>query len=398
MSEHKGHIFSGSLLIAGTCMGAGMLAIPLVTGISGFFPAILINTICWLFMTATGLLFLEATLWMPDGANVLSMAGRFFGPVGKVVGGLFFLFLYYCLMVAYIAGGAPLLAEAIRSFFHWEMTNETGYLIYVLLFGSIVAVGAWFIDRVNWIFMAGLVMAFLLIIGFGASDVNPHLLLNKKWKLCILAAPVLFSAYGYHNIIPSLSTYLRRNRRHLRIAVITGTTIPFIVYSTWQWLIIGAVPPDQLKNATELGIPVSHILSQITGSPWVGNVAMFFGFFAIVTSLLGVSMSMVDFLGDGFHIKKRTGMTRVGFVALVFAPPAFIAINNPNIFVSALGIAGGFGEAFLNGLLPIALVWVGRYREKLEGKHMLFGGRGVLSSLVIFTILIMAVEAWLLLS
>ncbi|NGX57764.1 MAG: Tyrosine-specific transport protein, partial [Chlamydiae bacterium] len=371
-------------------MGAGMLAIPLVTGISGFFPAMLINIICWLFMTATGLLFLEATLWMPDGSNVLSMAGRFLGPLGKLLGGVFFLFLYYCLMISYIAGGAPLLTDAIRNILMLDISIELGYVIYTLLLAGVVATGAWLVDRVNWILMTGLILAFFLLIGFGASDVNPDFLLHKRWALSFFAAPILFSAYGFHNIVPSLSTYLKRNRRHLRIAVITGTTLPFIVYSAWQWLIIGSVPLDQLQIASSQGVPASRILAEVTGTVWVGQIALFFGFFAIVTSLLGVSLSMVDFLGDGFHVKKRTGLLRLGLVILVFGPPAVVAFNYPMIFVEALGIAGGIGEAFLNGLLPIAMVWIGRYHMKLEGRHLLFGGRGLLSFLLIFTIFIMA--------
>ena len=394
MSEHRGNLLSGVFLIAGTCMGAGMLAIPLVTGISGFIPAMMINVLCWLFMMATGLLFLEVTLWMPDGSNVLSMSERFLGRGGKFLGGLFFLFLYYCLMISYIAGGAPLLSEAVRNFLDLDLSISMGYLAYTAILAAIVLIGAWFVDRVNWILMTGLIIAFLLLMVFGTSDIDPTLLLHKKWTFSFFAAPVLFSAYGFHNVIPSLSTYLRRNRRQLRMAVILGTTLPFIVYSVWQWLVIGSVSLDQLQLAANRGIPVSQILAEEAGTSWVGHIALFFGFFAIVTSLLGVSLSMVDFLGDGFHIEKRTGWIRLGLVILVFGPPALFAFRNPNIFVEALGIAGGIGEAFLNGLLPISMVWVGRYHFKLEGRDLVFGGRGILALLLLFTLLIMGLECY----
>jgi len=99
-------VWSGVLLIGGTSIGAGMLALPVVTGLSGFFPAMVVNTVCWLFMLATGLLLLEATLWMKEGANILSMTERILGPAGKVFGGGAFIFLYYCLLISYISGGA----------------------------------------------------------------------------------------------------------------------------------------------------------------------------------------------------------------------------------------------------------------------------------------------------
>ena len=40
-------VISGTFLIAGTMIGAGMLGIPLVTGVSGFWPGILVTTIVW---------------------------------------------------------------------------------------------------------------------------------------------------------------------------------------------------------------------------------------------------------------------------------------------------------------------------------------------------------------
>jgi tyrosine-specific transport protein len=36
-----GSIFGGVLLIAGSCIGAGMLGLPIITGIAGFFPSLL---------------------------------------------------------------------------------------------------------------------------------------------------------------------------------------------------------------------------------------------------------------------------------------------------------------------------------------------------------------------
>jgi len=373
-------------------MGAGMLALPLMTGMSGFIPAMMINILCWLFMLATGLLFLEVTLWMPDGSNVLSMAERFLGPIGKVLGGLFFIFLYYCLMVSYVAGGAPLLSEAFRNLFGWDFSISMGYLVYTVALATIVLIGAWFVDRINWLLMFGLIISFFLLMGYGSSDIHPDFLFHKKWTLSFFAAPILFSAYGYHNVIPSLSMYMKRNRRQLRIAIILGTTLPFVVYSTWQWLIIGTIPLDELQLAANRGVPVSQLLAEHTGTYWIGQIALFFGFFAIVTSLLGVSLSMVDFMGDGFHIRERKGWVRFGLVILVFGPPALFAYHNPTIFVEALGIAGGIGESFLNGLFPIAMVWIGRYHFKLEGKNLVFGGRGMLLLLLIFTLLIMILE------
>jgi tyrosine-specific transport protein len=47
------HILVAALLVAGTCVGGGMLALPVETGVIGFFPSLLIMVISWGFMTMT---------------------------------------------------------------------------------------------------------------------------------------------------------------------------------------------------------------------------------------------------------------------------------------------------------------------------------------------------------
>ncbi len=384
-------VISGTFLIAGTMIGAGMLGIPLVTGVSGFWPGIAITTIVWFFMYCTGLLFLEVTLWMPDGSNVLSIAGRFFGKGGRLISGGMFVFLYYCLLIAYFAAGAPLLGDAFSSlglsFTGWEM-----FAVFGIIFGAIVAIGPKSIDRVNIMMSVAMIAAWFILIGSGGGEVEPARLKFIKWPAMFMAMPVLFSAFGFHNVIPSLCTYLKRDKRSLRFAVFWGSFLPLIVYIVWQWLVIGVIPQEALAKTLEEGTAITAAFGSVTGNPTFVTVGRFFAFFAIVTSTLGVAFSMVDFLGDGFKIEERKGLRWVGLTLLTFIPPFILATLNPGIFTMALGIAGGFGEAFLNGLLPIGLLWVGKYIWKLKADLNWLENRGVLSFLILYALFVVALE------
>lgn len=378
-------------------IGAGMLGIPLVTGSSGFLPGILVTTIVWFFMYCTGLLFLEVTLWMPDGSNVLSIAGRFFGKGGRLFSGGMFVFLYYCLMIAYFAAGAPLLGGAFSAIGFpvggWQM-----FALFGLIFGGVVAIGPKSIDRVNIIMSIGMIAAWFILIGSGGDKVELPRLTYTKWPVMIMAMPVLFSAFGFHNIIPSLCTYLRRDKKSLRLAVFWGSFIPLIVYIVWQWLVIGAIPQNILLNAFQEGIPITTAFSSVTGEAYFILIGRFFAFFAIVTSTLGVAFSMVDFLGDGLGITRRKGWKRIGLTLLTFIPPFILATLNPGIFTIALGIAGGFGEAFLNGLLPIALLWVGKYTWKLKADLAWLENKGILIFLALYAFFVIFLEGYSLLN
>lgn len=382
---------SGVLLVAGTCIGAGMLALPVVTGIAGFLPAMAINLLCCLFMMATGLLFLEAIFWMEDGANVLTLAHHFLGKSGKYIAGIAFLFLYYCLTVSYLAGGSPALGEAIRQLFGQELGLTSSIALFAALFGFIVYLGAGAVDRINWILMGGLFISYFLLLGVGTREVNLEYLKRANWPISLAAAPVLFGAYGYHNILPSLSTYLKRNALSLRLAVIFGSLVPFAIYSLWQWLIIGTLSLEEIQGADMRGEPITQTLHNVIGHPLLRLFGEYFGFFALVTSFLGVSLSMVDFLADGLNA-RRDGWSRLALCLCVFVPPAIFAAFNPGIFIEAIGIAGGYGEAILNGLLPIAMVWIGRYYMNLRSGYSLYGGKAMLIVLLLFTLLIMGIE------
>jgi len=384
---------SGILLVMGTCIGAGMLALPVVTGMAGFIPAIAINLLCCLFMMATGLLFLEAILWLPDGANVLSLAEHFLGKTGKVICGIAFLFLYYCLEVSYCAGGAPAFSTIIQKAIGYQLTGLSSYLCFAIFFGLIIYFGTKAVDNVNWILMIGLLLSFCLLIGIGSTQIQSTLLTRADWSFSLAAAPVLFGAYGYHNLLPSLSTYLKRHIKALRLAIIIGSLLPLLIYSIWQWLIIGTLNLEQIQQADLNGEPITQTLQTVIGHPWLRRSGEFFGFFALVTSFLGVSLSMVDFLADGLKIKARhIPGPRLLLCCAVLIPPALFAAAKPDIFIEAIGIAGGYGEAILNGLLPISMVWVGRYWLKLPSEYQLFGGKITLVILFLFTLLIMGIE------
>ena len=132
MSSDIKKVFSGSLLIAGTMIGAGMLGIPLVTAQAGIIPACGITVFVWFYMLCTGLLFLEVTLWMHKGANIISMTKSLLGREGKIFAAAVFVFLYYCLMVAYFSAGAPLFASFINIFFGVKVAGILSYAVLLL--------------------------------------------------------------------------------------------------------------------------------------------------------------------------------------------------------------------------------------------------------------------------
>ncbi|MDN3507971.1 MAG: aromatic amino acid transport family protein, partial [Simkaniaceae bacterium] len=178
-------VVGGSLIVAGTAIGAGMLALPLATADGGFFPACFIYLLCWLFSTATGILFVEIINWMPQDSNIITMARRLLGKPGKVAAWILYIFLFYSLTVAYVSGGGNFVSSVLGD----QMPKALGIILFTAVFGGVVYFGTKWVDRINSVLMLGLIVTFVAFVIMGAFEVDPTRLLPQKWGAAFLALP-----------------------------------------------------------------------------------------------------------------------------------------------------------------------------------------------------------------
>jgi len=386
----KGSTFRGALLVAGTSIGGGMLALPVLTSLGGFIPSLVIFFLCWLFMTCTGLLFLEVSLWMHGESNIVSMANKTLGKPGKIFAWIVYLFLFYCLTLAYVVGCGDLVSQL----FQGRVSEWVGSLIFILLFGPFVFAGAHIVGKLNIYLMLGLGVFYFAFVFLGYPYVKTDLLLYRDWGLSLKALPIAFTAFAYQGIIPTLANYMHYDVKRVRLAIIIGTLLPFGAYIIWQWLILGIVPAfgaGSLNEALQNGQNAVQPLKYFLQSPSVYVVGQFFAFFALITSFFGVTLGLFDFLADGLSIKK-TPKGKLLLCFLIFLPPLLIALVYPGIFIPALDFAGGYGCALLLGLLPILMVWSGRYFLGYKSTYALPGGKIVLSLLIVFVLFELSIE------
>src|SRR5579864_4112356 len=101
-------LIGGILLVVGTTIGAGMLALPVATAQLGFWGATALLIACWAIMTASAFVLLEVNLLLPQNTNIISMAGATLGRFGQAMTWVVYLVLLYSILSAYIAGGGDL--------------------------------------------------------------------------------------------------------------------------------------------------------------------------------------------------------------------------------------------------------------------------------------------------
>jgi len=383
-----GHVVGGTLLIAATTIGVGMLALPIATGPAGFLPATASYILTWMFMLCTGLLLLEVCIWMPNEANLITMTHRLLGPVGKALCWAVYLFLFLTVMIAHVAGGGSTLADLFQgSIPHWA-----SMIIYVILFSPVVYLGTRSVDRFNILLMVGVLISYFLFIFFAVKSVDFSLLKRMDWAVALPALPVLFTAFTYQLIIPTLMTYMKRDVKKVRLAIILGSSIPLVVYLIWEFLILGIVPLDGLNHALNNGHTAVQPLRELLNNPIIFKIGSWFAFFVLTTSYIALALAFLDFVADGLKVKKE-GSKKVALCLAIFGVPTLIALVYPGIFLTALGYAGGISCALLFGLLPPVMVWIGRYvKQYHKENHQLFGGKAMLVVLMIFALFEMALE------
>lgn len=390
----KGRLLSAIFLVAGTCTGGGMLALPVATGISGFVPSSVAMIICWLAMTASALLLLEVNLWMKEGAHVITMSSTILGPVGRVVSWFIYLFICYASLVAYTAAGGSLITNGLYNMSGIDLTNQWTCFIFIIVFGGIIYLGDRVVGRVNTILFVAMIVAYFALVGTAVSEVNLQLLTHRRWSPAVLAIPLLLTTFSFQTMLPSLTPYLKRNASALRWAIIAGTTITLVVYLVWQFMVLGIVPvqgPNSLLSALEAGEPVTQFLREHVESDWVAVIAEYFAFFALVTSFIGIALGLFDFLADGLKIKK-SGWGHVILGVLLVVPTYIFATYFERIFLIALDTSGGFGDSILNGIMPALMVWIGRYHLHFPNENRTPGGKIVVLAVLLFFIFALVLE------
>jgi len=380
MMQRYGKLMGGILLVAGTTIGAAMLAMPISIGMAGFFPGVLLCFLCWLYFTYTALLMLEVNLWMEDEeVNLITMAKKTIGFGGEVFAWVAYLFLLYALTTAYIAGSGDAMVNFIQALTGLTLPSWLGPIPIMFIFGFFLYHGTRHVDLFNRALMIGLGVTFTFMIFGLIPYVELNKLLHVDWPPLLIGVSVVVTSFGYHIIIPSLTHYFHGDLYQMRRAIIIGSFFPLLVYILWIFVCLGIIPLNEIAIGFAEGNNGAMIVADILNQSTLEVVASFFVFFAIITSFLGVSLSLSDFLADGFKIKK-TSLGKVLLCVLTFTPPFLFSIAGRRVFFGALEYAGAFGVVTLLGLLPALMVWYGRYKRGFEAKgtYRAPGGKGML--------------------
>lgn len=371
-------IIGGVLLIVGTSIGGGMLALPMATAAGGFWHSTVLFLAAWFVTVLAAFYILEVNLWLPEGANLVSMAKATLGKSGQVVTWVAYLLLLYSLLAAYTAGGSDLL-QHLLGLVNISLPDSLNVFLFVLILGWVLFSGVRAVDWANRSLMSIKLAAYVLLVVLIAPHVDAQKLMAGRFALLSGSLMVVMTSFGYATIIPSLRTYFKGDVKTLRLTIMVGSLIPLLCYLLWDWVVQGTIARDGTEGLVAMAHSphaVSHLTDALRvtmNSFLVNDLTHLFTTICVTTSFLGVSLCLSDFLSDGLHIEKK-GLGRWVVTVLVLLPPSVMVLFYPSLFIMGLHYAGLFCVILLM-LLPGLMVWSGRYCKKISNGYKVMGGR-----------------------
>lgn len=370
------------LVVAGTAIGAGTLALPLVVAGMGFSVATLIFIGIWALMWVSGLLTLEVNLaFQPPRNSYATMAEATLGKLGRWSTYVLFILLLYVLTCAYMTGGASLIQAACHIILGKSLPLWANATLFTLVLGSVVAYSTRAVDLFNrgLFSIKTMLLVFLLVIFLPQID-RTALFAQADWQYAGMGIPVILTAFGFHPVIPSIIQYMGHEVSRLKLILLIGSFLPLLVYLAWIACLLGTIPyhgDNSLAMVVSSATPLQSLIFAIDkaqSSLWINTVINLFSHVIIVTSFLGVTLSLFDFLRDKEHERIPH---RARTALLTFLPPLFVVIIYPDAFVQLLSYASIFVAITLI-ILPALMAWRLRRSRTLSSPYTTPGGTPLL--------------------
>lgn len=353
------------LLVAGTCIGSGMIALPLVLSPIGIIPSAILMIAIWYIMYYTSLVNLELNLQAGEGLTLGDLGRKYSGKKAEYIGTICLKLLSYSLLAVFIYGGSSIIQKLLETQTNFSFSFNLIVFSYTFVIITLLLLPIRWIDYCNrllFICLLGVVTVIVLGLTIAIDWKNLPLFNQKSKEISVLASllPVVFTSFGFQVIFHTLTNYCNRQVKVLKSAFFWGSLIPAIVYIAWTTVIVTIIYQNDptfygkiISGKAEIG-ELIHSLSQISHWQSIQIFIWWISILAIGTSILGVGVGLCDSLQTKLPITNGY-LRRLVATLLAIIPSAIIVVYIPNAFTTILGFAGMI-LAIIAIILPIYLL------------------------------------------
>lgn len=319
--------------LSGTAIGSGLISLPIILAAWGTWGAIAL-ILCFAVVTYFSALARCELNIQTQATYTLKQVGLCFsGKKTALLGDLCLKLLCFTLLTAYLHGLNTLLATDLCSKI-WIV----GLLFILLLLPTNLTLGF------NKLCFYGLVIlitkVILSFIGQVDLSIMPGIMPNGIATLELMI-PTLFTAFGFQGSLHSLTKFCENNPNLIRKSCFWGCVITAVIYSLWTLTLNAFLfqnMPEQFRK----------ILINPDRCQDIMKALMHFGGFeiscisclTIITSIVGVGISLMDDLCENLGIKLNFSQKKSLCTMIIVIPTAVFANTFTQAFVKILSFAG----------------------------------------------------------
>ena len=359
-SKKRPSPLSVALLIAGAAVGAGILGLPVQTGMAGALPALIALSLMWLVSLTTSWVIADSYLRGGNAqADLASIYQHEIGAWGKWLTVVGYLINYYGIMVAYLAGSAAVLSTLLDI----PQARTWMVLAFFVVATAVCIFGLDLVRRFNTLLMVVLLATLGFLLLAATRNLDPGRFAYTDWAFLPSTLPVITCSLAFQNMVPMTCRQLGGKRPLIFRALLMGSLIPWVVGVLCIITLVGALPltggEGSLLSAFQHDEPATIPLAQALGQTGVTAAGLLFSICAIFTSYLATGSALTGFWRDlaAPIVKGRADWPHP---VMTFVPPLLVVLVWPDLFLTALNVAGGLGLGIFIGLAPALVLLLRR--------------------------------------
>ena len=326
-------LLHASLLIAGTSIGAGLLALPM-TSVNIGIGLLTVMILLMLFVGYhTSMMVIRLNELYRTPASVVDIARKHGDKVTFTMLSASFYGLSFAVLTAYFSG----LADTVSK--NWSLNYNAvviacgcGLLLCLCLKETIFAG----LNSVFVLLLVGIIVTAVLTVGF--SNVPSELIVHPQWREVPTFLPVIFCSFVMQMVCPHVYAYLEQDVRKVRWAILIGLLLIVGVYLSWTVCVLTKIFETDAEffrqmQAHQISVgELTKFLCKASGSDVIETLLKFLTVFGITTSAIGVAVGMMHALGT--HMSKTAARIVICLI------PTVINFLCPNAFVAIFAIVG----------------------------------------------------------
>lgn len=281
-----------------------------------------------------------------------------------------------------------------------KIDNQVAVLIFTAIFGGLIAVGVRWIDKVSRVLFTSMIALLVIVVAYLLPEVDMSLMMRDSTEglvtgsaltnLWLAAIPIVFTSFGFHVCIATIVRYLDGDAVSLRKVLIIGSTLPLVCYILWLMVTLGTLGGKTVYGFDGSLPQLVTALQSVAESTLLQQFIDLFANLALVTSFLGVTMSLFDYIAE-LTRAKESKMGRAQTWLITFIPPLLCALYYPDGFYKVLGFAA-IPLVVMIIFLPIAMAL--RQRKQNLGGYQVAGGTAALGLAGLAGLTIILAQLW----